>query len=232
MDVEHPSSPSFHEPGRQHPHEARQAQELDAALGQDGVERLLEGFPGGVGLVVDDERLDAGEPRLVEPAGIGPVRHDEVDVSREIRRAARSALPCWTHDEMRMATRRRSCEAHARPASPSPDALAAFVADDFADVDRLLAHLAELRDEGIGPLGGREGDHADAAIEGPQHFGFRNATGLRQPAEDRRNDDRVEIEPDAHPVGQHPGDVVRKAPAGDMAEGPDVLAPERMQAVS
>ena len=86
-----------------------------------------------------------------------------------------------------------------------PDALAAFVQDDFADVDRLLAHLAELRDEGIGPLGGREGDHADAAIEGPQHFGFRNATGLRQPAEDRRNDDRVEIEPDAHPVGQHPG---------------------------
>ena len=136
MDIEHPSSPSFHEPGRQHPHEARQAQELDAALGQDGVERLLEGFPGGVGLVVDDERLDAGEPRLVEPAGIGPVRHDEVDVSREIRARAASisAAMLDPRPEMRMATRRGVMRDAAR--TRGPDALAAFVGDDFADVDR------------------------------------------------------------------------------------------------
>ena len=42
VDVEHPSGPAFDEPGRQHPHEARKAQELDAALGEGGVERLLE----------------------------------------------------------------------------------------------------------------------------------------------------------------------------------------------
>ncbi len=71
--------PALHEPGRQHPHEAGEADEIDGPLGERGVERLLEPLAGGKGLVVDDDGVESRRARPLEAGGVGAVRDHEGD---------------------------------------------------------------------------------------------------------------------------------------------------------
>ena len=62
VDVEHAVAPLVDEPGRQQPHEAGEAQELDAMGLEHDLQRALELFAAGVNLVIDGGDGDAQPP--------------------------------------------------------------------------------------------------------------------------------------------------------------------------
>ena len=71
--------------------------------------------------------------------------------------------------------------------------------------------------------GGDHGDHADAAVERPQHLEIGNSTGLLQPAEHRRSVDRLEIDFGGPVVRQHARDVVGETAASDVRQRLDAV---------
>ena len=76
VDVEHPALPSRStKPGRQNPHEAGKADEVDAAPAQRLVDDRLEALPIGEGLVIDADSVDA-RPRAPCARPPAPGRFD------------------------------------------------------------------------------------------------------------------------------------------------------------
>jgi hypothetical protein len=82
MDIDHPVAPRFDEFMGQEPHEAGEADELDAGAFQPGIEREVEGLARGVLLVVQHRGLDAVLLRAEESGCVRPVRKHEDDFGR------------------------------------------------------------------------------------------------------------------------------------------------------
>ena len=120
MDVEHPSRPGGDEPRRQHPHEAREADDLGAALAERPHHRRLERRPvAAEGAVVDRRRRHPQLRRPGEPAGVRPVRDDEAGLAPDGPASAMSRASASMFEpppEIRIATRRRltGCPSSAR----------------------------------------------------------------------------------------------------------------------
>src|ERR1700677_3480354 len=75
MNVQHAAAPLFDEPGRQQPHEAGEAYDLDAAGLKFLIERALERFAiFAERMVVDDGGCDAVVARAGKSRGVGNVR--------------------------------------------------------------------------------------------------------------------------------------------------------------
>ena len=92
-----------------------------------------------------------------------------------------------------------------------------------ADHVRDLPRGCECRTDGLDSVLGHDRHHADAAVEGAQHFALRHAARRCQPAEHGQDRNRAEIKPDTQAVRQHPWNVVGKAATGDVGEGLDAL---------
>src|SRR6185312_4923828 len=84
MDVDHPVAPMIDEARGQQPHEAGEADELDARRFERLGERRLESFAARIVAMGDDGAGDAGALRVIETAGIGAVADDERAPGREI----------------------------------------------------------------------------------------------------------------------------------------------------
>ena len=70
----------------------------------------------------------------------------------------------------------------------------------------------------FGIFGCHDDDHADAAVEGAQHFVGGDAAGLGKPGEDGRRLDGSEIDFGGQMLRQHARNVFRKAAAGDVGQ--------------
>ena len=70
----------------------------------------------------------------------------------------------------------------------------------------------------VGIVGGDEGDHADAEVEGALHLVRGDVTALRNRREHRGNRPAGTIDGDARTGGQHPSEIGRQPAAGDVSE--------------
>src|SRR5690242_10605862 len=114
--------------------------------------------------------------------------------------------------EIRMATRLRTMPLafmtalKAEPAGVGHARLALFCCDDLAKRYDAFAMPLEHGSD----LGRRarfdHGDHADPAVEGAQHFLFRNPAGLGEPSEHRRHRDAADVDARAEFLRQHTRD--------------------------
>ncbi len=96
VDVQHAAGPAVHEPGRQQPHVAGEAHQLDTVRGQHAVHRALVRLAVAAERAVVDRRgRHPGLPRPVQRRGGGLVGQHQRDRGREGRvGAARSRAPC------------------------------------------------------------------------------------------------------------------------------------------
>jgi hypothetical protein len=70
-------------------------------------------------------------------------------------------------------------------------------------------------------VSGNERRHAEAAIEGPQHFRFIKIARQGEPRKHRLRGEGAEIEQDGETVVEHARQVVRVAAASDVGERMD-----------
>ena len=83
MDVDHPAVPLPHEPGREQPHESRQAHDLDAMTLEARLQCALERLAVlAVVAVIDHRRGDAGRGRTLEAGRVRQVGEHEGDLGR------------------------------------------------------------------------------------------------------------------------------------------------------
>ena len=223
VDVEHPALPAPDEPGRQHAHEAGEADELDAPRGKRRPPARARNSPGRerpCGRWRSPWRCPAVAGKAEAPA-LGAVRDDEGDLGRDSPARARprsAAAMLEPRPEIRMATRRarrhRASAPHGldvaglarRPRRGGPDASPAS-----ATAPPRPPRPRPRRDDD---------DHADAAIEGAQHLAprRRRPSAASQPKTGGTGIG-VKIEHAApRPSGSTRGMIVGKAAAGDMGE--------------
>ena len=164
--------------------------------------------------------LLAGE---VQAGRFRPVGDDADDLGRigRVRLAAAiSAAMLEPRPEIRTAM--RFLEVLIARSSPVDDAGVAARHDAADRRHRLAGFLQHGRD--LRRLAGSNDEHhADAAIEGAHHLFGRDAAGLCQPGEHRRDVDRVEVEFGGKILGQHARNVFRKAAAGDVRQRLDAM---------
>src|SRR3569833_3723642 len=101
------------------------------------------------------------------------------------------------------------------------DTLLAASADYAADGADRLAGLGEGLAHRRRILRRDDDDHADAAVEGAQHFLRRDVADLGQPAEHRRRVGLGQVYARAETLRQHARNVVGEAAAGDVGEALD-----------
>src|SRR5258708_25133523 len=90
MYVEHAAAPARHQPPRQEPHEAGEADKIDAVREQSVVERAFERRAiVAEWLVIDDRGGDARKLCPGKPRGVGLIGQDEHDFRRIVRRPGR-----------------------------------------------------------------------------------------------------------------------------------------------
>jgi hypothetical protein len=164
--------------------------------------------------MIDRERRDPGLAREAEPRGRGPVGDDRDNLGRiarmsprlDQRRHVRSAAGDQDGDPF--AARHRLQPERAGQA----DAGAGGPLDKRPDDLRRRAGILERRRHAHGVLAGDHRHHAEAAVEGAQHFGFGDAARAGEPAEHRRRGDRIEVEPNPMPSGRMRGMLSTKPP--------------------
>ena len=157
--------------------------------------------PGASGLVATTRRRSRRDSRAASAASIS---------ADMLRAAARDQ----DRDALAFTERSRAFEGHG------------FVGaiDQRADDRRLLAGLAEAGDQPLGVLGRDHRQHADAAVEGAQHFALGDAAGLASQPKTGGTATASRSMCAARCVGQDAGDVVDEAAAGDVGERLDADA--------
>ena len=89
MDVDHPTLPAAHEPGRQQAHKSGQAQKLDAMNVQQEVHAALEILPRRIDPVIHGRDRDPRAFREFQSRCCGIVGQNESHIGAEARRASR-----------------------------------------------------------------------------------------------------------------------------------------------
>lgn len=84
--------------------------------------------------------------------------------------------------------------------------------DDFTEPNHRFAVLGETFGRSIGAGAIQHDDHADAAVERAQHFGFADASGSRKPLEYRQHRNPSELQRNAEPGGSTRGIFSVKPP--------------------
>ena len=89
MNIQKPPLPLADEPGRQHPHETGEADQLDTMQFEQHLHRTLELLAPGVNLVIDDGAGDVVFLGEGQSGRVRPVRQHKDDFGREgrVRRA-------------------------------------------------------------------------------------------------------------------------------------------------
>ena len=77
------------------PHEAGEADERDVARRSSLASAAIEVVAVGERPVIEDQRLDAGRARALEPGGIGAVRDDDGDARRRGVRRRSASMSAW-----------------------------------------------------------------------------------------------------------------------------------------
>ena len=227
-----PPGPALDEPGRQQPHEAREADELDARGSPAAAVDARGRSPRGVGI----DRDGRARGRRC-PAPRAPCRARAASASLETT----SAISAGWSGAARGRDQRRHVGAAARDQDGGPRAarpsqherpagwrraVAPAAATMLADPDRGLAEVARR-----GPDRRRLVARTTTAMPMPQlkvRSISRSAMppAARQPAEDRRRPARRRDRAcDAEPVGQHARHVVDEAAAGDVGQRHDGAGP-------
>ena len=108
-------------------------------------------------------------------------------------------------------------------AAAKADTVGACGRDHLAEPHDRLSGAGELFDRGVCAAALKHGDHADATVEGAQHFMCGDVARRRQPLEHRQHRHAVQIQGDGNTFRQHAGNVVDEAAAGDVGERLDRL---------
>lgn len=96
-----------------------------------------------------------------------------------------------------------------------------MAAGDFADEDGGLAGFGEAVEEDAAVVGAGGDDHADAHVEGALHFGEFDLAGGLDETEEGGHFPSVAVDGGAGAFGEHSGEVVGDAAAGDVGEAED-----------
>ena len=190
MDVEHSPMPTLDEFSSEQPHETAEADEVDAAVVQSGLQFGLERRAIlAKRFAFDDEGLDAGGSGFASPAA-----SLLLEITTTISAGKFSAFAALTsavmfdpRPEIRIATRFMISSALHREIEMVIVNDAVFVTGDdhLTEQRNAFAGLRQHIHDLLNRITPHDGDHADAAIEGPQQFGFGDAALLRQPFEHR-----------------------------------------------